>query len=490
MIRQGLRHYLAELARTHKDKQAMVFESADGGIKTLSYAKLDELSNKSANALLALGVKPKSIVAINLSNSLEWVLAFFGALKIGAIALPLNINLALCEINALLKQASPKVLISHEKTGLCKLELSADEFMSLLKDKSAPSSPHPSPSDIAQIIYTSGTSAKAKGVLITHYNLIWAGLFSSWQIGLNENDRYLSAMGLYHIDAQCTTMMPCLSRGACFISLAKYSAHKFWHQLIAHKASITELIPKMMLTLLAQERSDDDKKHSLRLMLHYLPISKKAFSEFISRFKISQTLSSYGMSETIVGVLGDRVGEERRFGSIGRVGMGYDVGIFDENDNLLPPNTKGEIRVKGVRGKTLFKGYYKSSAKSVFKNGWLKTGDVGYVDDDGYFYFVDRASNLIKVAGENVSSEEVRACINSHPKVADSAVIGIKDSLDECAIKAFVLPKGARLSASEILEHCKSRLAKFKVPKIILLVSDLPRTSTGKIQIAKLKELS
>ncbi len=227
------------------------------------------------------------------------------------------------------------------------------------------------------------------------------------------------------------------------------------------------------------------ENHCLREVFYYLTLSNKDKDAFIERFNV-RLLTSYGMTETIVGLIGDRPKEERRWPSIGRSGFGYEAKIIDENQNEVKPYEYGEIYVKGIPGKTIFKEYYndiESTKKVLNKEGWLHTGDIGYVDEDGYFYFVDRQSNLIKSAGENVSSEEIENFLSSHPKIVEAAVIGIADKICCELIKAFVIVKeGEDFSENEIIEYCYKNMARFKVPTIVEKCKSLPRTSTGKVR--------
>lgn len=191
------------------------------------------------------------------------------------------------------------------------------------------------------------------------------------------------------------------------------------------------------------------------------------------------------MTETIVGIIGDRPGDKRRWPSIGRVGFSYEAEIRDDHNRPLPAGEIGEICIKGVPGKTIFKEYYaqpEATAKALEPEGWLHTGDSGYQDADGYFYFVDRRCNMIKRGGENVSCVELENIISAHPKIQDIVVVGIKDSIRDEAIKAFiVLNEGETLSEAEFFSFCENNMAKFKVPSFMEIRTDLPRNCSGKI---------
>ena len=227
------------------------------------------------------------------------------------------------------------------------------------------------------------------------------------------------------------------------------------------------------------------------VMLHFINLmSEQEKDAFCERFGV-RLLTSYGMTETIVGIIGDRPGDKRRWPSIGRAGFCYEAEIRDDHNCPLPAGEIGEICIKGVPGKTIFKEYFlnpKATAKVLEADGWLHTGDTGYRDEEGFFYFVDRRCNMIKRGGENVSCVELENIIATHPKIQDIVVVGIKDSIRDEAIKAFVvLNEGETLSEEEFFRFCEQNMAKFKVPSYLEIRKDLPRNCSGKIIRKNLK---
>ncbi|MGB2553039.1 crotonobetaine/carnitine-CoA ligase [Campylobacter sp. MOP51] len=509
--KRTLREYFDQLAISHGEKTAIIYEDSNANISSLSYAKLNEQINKAANLLSSLGVKKGENVVIHMLNSIEYIVNFFAIAKLGAVAVPVNANYVYADTLFIIQKTKPVLVITQSefveiyeqietknykfKNGIlvARTHRNANcKHINYEKEIEAQSAKFKYKKDefdnlaTAEIIFTSGTSSFPKGVMITHYNLIFAGYYTSWQINLRKDDVYLTAMPLWHIDAQCTAMMPTFAAGATFVLLERYSAHKFWDQIIAHKASVTECIPKMICTMSLQPVKANEKSHSLREMLFYLNISQKEIKKFMTRFGIKSLLSSYGMSETVVGLIGDRPNETRKFPSIGRVGFCYEAKIVDKSGAELQAGQRGEILIKGERGKTIFNGYYENeeaTKKVLNSEGWLYTGDIGYVDEDEYFYFVDRDINLIKVAGENVSSVELETYIGSHEKILEAAIIGVPDGFNNELIKAcVVLKEGENLSENEIREFCAKGLAKFKVPSFVQFYSSLPRTCTGKVR--------
>ena len=506
--KKNLGAYFRELALTHADKTAIICEDAEGRISSLSYKNLDERISQTANLLKSLGVKKGEFVAIHLLNSIEYVLALMAIAKLGAIAVPINANYIYADALFIIQKTKPVAAITQGefvkiyeeieeknykfKNGIVLIKAQGGshghvDFDKEIKKQSTQLKEEEfSNLCPAEIIFTSGTSSFPKGVLITHYNLLFAGFYTSWQINLESSDIYLTAMPLWHIDAQCTVMMPTFSRGATLVILERFSARKFWDQILYHKATITECIPKMICTMMVQPVKANEKDHCLRQMLFYLGIAQKDMDDFLQRFGVKSVLSSYGMSETVVGLIGDRPSEKRKFPSIGRVGFCYEAKIVNKDGKELGANEKGEICVRGERGKTIFDGYFENAEatnKAIDKDGWLHTGDIGYFDEDEYFYFVDRDVNLIKVAGENVSSVEVETYLQTHDKIFEAAVIGVPDNFDNELIKAcVVLKEGESLSEDEVKQYCAQGLAKFKVPSIVRFYSSLPKTCTEKVK--------
>ncbi|MBW7983658.1 crotonobetaine/carnitine-CoA ligase [Enterobacillus tribolii] len=505
-----LRDMWDERAARYGDKTALVYEDCAGNTREYSYARLGADINRAANLFLSLGIGKGDRVAVQIANSPEFVMCWYGLACIGAIAVPVNTQYTAgeceyltekCGVTAVVAEAAflplyrtvrhtlRHILLVRGGETLPPDVLAFETLHQHQPDRLVRCEPLGS-DDVAEILFTSGTTSRPKGVVITHCNLLHAGRFTAWQVGITRNERYLSSMPAFHVDFQCSAAMPVFMMGATLILLEKYSARNFWRQVCLHRATLTHSMPLILRTLLLQPVAAWEKNHCLRDMGFYLNISLAEKARFEQRFNVT-LFNSYGLSETLVGLIGDCPGDERHYPSIGRPGLGYEAKIADREGNALGPHQVGEIYVRGVPGRTLFREYYndpQATQATLTPDGWMRTGDKGYVDERGLFYFVDRAVNVIKRSGENIASSEVETLLESHPGVAEAAVIGVPDPIRDEAVKAYIIVRdGVTLSEAEILDYCAAGLAKFKVPSYIEFVRELPRTCTGKVCKKQLK---
>ena len=419
---QHLRQMWDDLADVYGHKTALICESSSGVVNRYSYLELNQEINRTANLFYTLGIRKGDKVALHLDNCPEFIFCWFGLAKIGAIMVPINARLLREESAWILQNSQACLLVTSAQfypmyqqiqqedasqlRHICLIDMAlpADDGVSSftqLKNQQPATlcyAPPLSTDDTAEILFTSGTTSRPKGVVITHYNLRFAGYYSAWQCALRDDDVYLTVMPAFHIDCQCTAAMAAFSAGATFVLVEKYSARAFWGQVQKYRATITECIPMMIRTLMVQPPSANDRQHCLREVMFYLNLSEQE------------------------------------------------------------------------------------------ADGWLHTGDTGYRDEEGFFYFVDRRCNMIKRGGENVSCVELENIIAAHPKIQDIVVVGIKDSIRDEAIKAFVvLNEGETLSEEEFFRFCEQNMAKFKVPSYLEIRKDLPRNCSGKIIRKNLK---
>jgi crotonobetaine/carnitine-CoA ligase len=498
--------------RRYADRPFLVHLDVSGRRTEFSYAAFAAAIHRAAHAFRSVGVGTGDAVALQLRNRPEMLTALFGLAEIGAIAVPLNLDATPAELLQVYQACSARWAVVEECRLQDNLRLQCDEGVvergllvvcdSLCGDtgisdvhcyatlcaaqSDQPITDAPITSDnVAELLYTSGTTAAPKGVMITHANLVFSGHYGVWQTSLRSDDRVFTTMPACHSNFQLAALAPALVAGATLVMAERYSAHRFWQQVRDERATIVQLIAMMARTLLLQPSSAEDGCHAIRDALYFMPLSNAEKAEFERRFRV-RLLNSYGSTESIGWAVTDPPQGERRWPSVGRAGLGYEVGIFDRAGRELPPGQVGEFRIKGTPGRSLMLGYHDdpdATAAALSTDGWLRTCDEGYADADGWFYFVDRSVNVIKRAGENISTTEVECTLTSHPLIAEAAVVGVPDPVRDKAVKAFVrLQPGARLSAAEVIEHCRGLLAAYKVPEFVEFVDDFPRTSSMKIE--------
>ncbi|MCI9262828.1 crotonobetaine/carnitine-CoA ligase [uncultured Adlercreutzia sp.] len=518
----NLRLLWERLRESRGDATFLEFQNRDGAVTTHSYRAFDDEINCTANLFLSLGVQPGETVAVQMHTCPEFMLCLFGLAKIGAIAVPMNeqylkpeaafvlertgatcavVEAEFAGLYAELSQTGdylPKGLLiarasrgkadwpaaarrAHEQGGAVRcFDAERAAQPAVLREERPLSS-----NDPAEIIFTSGTTADPKGVVLTHANLLYSGLYGCWETSLASRDRLLTTMPACHSNFQLAALTPVLVAGATLIVVEKYSASRFWQQVRDYRATVAQCVAMMLRTMMVQPVQPGEQDHCLREMLYFLSVTDEEKEAFERRFNV-RLMNTYGSTETVCWVLTDPPVGPRRWPSIGRPGLGYEVRIMADDGREAAVGEAGEIQVKGVPGRTIMAEYYhdpEATARTFTEDGWLRTGDRGYRDIDGWFFFVDRKANMIKRAGENISTTEIENVLVEHPAIEEAAVIGVDDPVRDQAVKAFVLPaEGASLDAEEVRAWCAERLAAFKVPEFVEFVATFPRTCSLKIE--------
>lgn len=514
--RKGRRHFLT-------------FQNRVGDVFEYTYAAFDEDVNRIANVFLDLGIEKGDHVALHLHSSPEFLMCLFGLAKIGAVAVPINEQYLADEAEYILENSdaicvvveplfyetyqellarghyfpkgvvvaragteSPKSNIDFSsiytplgtveegQQGIYDFWMMRCEQSAILRDSCELASDDP-----VQIIYTSGTTSRPKGVVLTHANMVFSGLYGDWEVSLRGSDRVLTSMPACHSNFQLAALMPVITAGASLIIVEKYSATRFMKQIRHYKATVIQCVAMMLRTLLLQPVDPEEKNHCVREVLYFIPVTDAEKEEFEQRFNM-RIMNTYGSTESIGWAITDPPVGARNWPSVGRAGLGYKARICDMEDNELPPGEVGEIQIKGERGRSVMLEYYNNpeATENTFSvDGWLKTGDQGYQDDNGWFYFVDRKVNMVKRSGENISTTELEEILEQHPAIAEAAVIGVPDPIRDQAIKAFVrFAPGESMTLAEVEQYCKDHMASFKVPTFYEVVEDFPRTCSMKIE--------
>lgn len=494
--------YLQKQVKKQPDKSFLIYKDKD-----ISYYEMLKRANKTAHFLHSVGVEKGDKVAVMLQNSPNFYDFWFGCAALGAVLLPINTASTARELEYFLDHSDSKVflyekdLVSLEHLNVAdSMDLNArktlnhwESYMNQFDDTNL--NREVSPHDVCGMMYTSGTTSKPKGVLVTHENYLYAGHSAVVYQQLTSEDRYLIFLPLFHVNSQYYTSMAMLVVGGTIVLLEKFQASSFWEEVERYKPTVSSFVATIIKILLELPYHSSEKNHTIRQIGYGLFVTKEEIEQFKKRFDIN-IFQWYGMTESITTNVVTPLYEEMptdpntNILAIGKPGLGQEVKIVDENLNELPPYQTGQIIVKSP---SLMKGYYKNekATKETLVGGWLYTGDSGYYNEEGFIWFVDRDKDVIKRAGENISSIEIENVISNYPAVKDCAVIGIPDHLREEAIVAYISTENTedKEDLNELLnEFCKKQLSYFKVPQQFISVDEFPRTSIGKIQKNVLRE--
>lgn len=513
---QNLRDMWEWLASNRGEHSFLEFHGKDGSQRDFTYVEFDAYINRVANLLLAEGVHPGDNVGVQLYNSPEHIASCMACAKIGASAVPINMQHTLAECAYVFEKCDISVLIAEPDCQCyycggvqsciagpakgepyairtlfiahaadCELHAPARDFDAEVAAQESVLAAKPAIDsfDTAMIIFTSGTTSDPKGVELTHANMLYGGYYGDWQCGLSAESRMLTTMPAFHSNFQTAALMPVLTAGATLVFVEKYSARRYWSQVREYRATALQLVAMMARTLMLQPRVEGERSHCVTSVQYYLAIDEAEKDAFEQRFGV-KLQNCYGLTESVCWVTTDLPYGERRWPSVGRPGLGYDVRVVRDDRSQAAPGEVGDIVFRGKPGVSLMKGYYRDAVATeecLDCKGWMNSGDKGYFDEGGWLYFVDRKSNMIKRAGENISASEVEEVLGAFPGIAEAAVIGVDDPIRDQAVKAFlVFEPSVAPDVGAVLDHCRRNLADFKVPTIIEVVDELPHTSVGK----------
>jgi long-chain acyl-CoA synthetase len=490
---QSIPELLQQRVNAAPDK-LFLFSEADK--RQFTYEGFQAAVMRTARMLAARGVRKGGVVSLLLPNSVEYVIAYFACWQIGALAGPVNSLLKSQEIAYVISNSEARALLVNSEF-LPLIETIRDELTSLQAvitfDNEADATREQitgadSTAEIDQdheaiIIYTSGTTGKPKGCLLTHGNVIAnARQISSW-LGFTEKDRLLTMMPLFHMNAVSVTTMSALYAGGSTVVSPKFTASRFWQIISDYQVTSFGSVATMLSMLLSTYPNgvpEGLKTDQLRFaMCGSAPVPAEVLRRFEETFNCL-VIEGYGLSESTCRSTFNPPDQRRRPGSCG-VPIGNEMRVVDEEDREVPDGELGEIV---LRGENILKGYYKNDTANAtaFRSGWFHTGDIGYRDTDGFYYIVDRKSDMIIRGGENIYPREIDEVLYQHPDIAAAAAVGVKDELyGEEVAAVVVLKPGAHTTAQEVIDYCKARLADFKCPKTVHFVEDIPKGPTGKL---------
>jgi crotonobetaine/carnitine-CoA ligase len=479
------------------------------GATAWSFADAPALAAGRAAQLAAAGVTPGDRVAILSGNRPEFLEVFLGCAWLGAVAVPINTAARGPQLAHVLADSGARLIVVEAAlAGVLEAVAAAPgirlETAWVIGDGALPlrgiarsrplpdfaateAVPHEArPGDILTILYTSGTTGVSKGVASPHAHCFWWGANSADILGVGEGDVLWTALPLFHINA-LNTFYQALLTGATLVLASRFSASGFWPAVAEADATVSYLLGAMVPILLSRPPGPEDRNHRLRTVLS--PAVPEVFlDQFRARFGVA-VVDGYGSTETNF-VIGDRAAD-RVPGYMGRLRPGFSARVVDGDENPVPDGEPGELVLRADEPYAFAAGYHGMAGATVeaWRNLWFHTGDRVVREAGGLYRFVDRLKDVIRRRGENISALEVEAAIASHPAVADVAVFPVPSDLAEDEVMAaVVLRDGAVLAADALLDHCRTRLAYFALPRYVDFVPALPTTENGKVQKFRLRE--
>ena len=498
------------------DRVAIVFEG-----KRYTFSQLNERVNRLANALLNLGIEKGDRVAMLQVNCNQCVEAYFTTAKLGAIYLPLNFRAKGNELIYMLNTSEANTLLIGERyidlvNSISSNLTSVRHFISiesghdgmLYYEDMIASSPADeivteiNDDDTTILVYTAGTTGQPKGVMLSHNSFSIYVLENVTLADPELEEKNILTVPLYHV-AGIQAMMAAIYGGRTLLMERQFNA-KEWMELVeAEKANRAMMVPTLLKQLVDHPDFTKHDLSSLKVITYgAAPMPFEVIKKAVEVFPGVSFINAFGQTETastittlgpedhvISGTEEEKEKKLKRLSSIGKPMSDVEMKIVDEDGRELPVGQVGEIVARGPRVMT---GYWRDKEKTeetIDKDGWVHTGDMGYVDEDGYFYLTGRATDMIIRGGENISPEEVEAVLRAHPKIDDVAVIGVPDEeWGEVPRAIVVLKPGETTAAEEIMEYCRDRLASFKRPRSVVFVNELPRNPMGKVLKRVLRE--
>jgi long-chain acyl-CoA synthetase len=487
---ENLATILTETAADHGDRTAFKLDDVE-----LTYSVLEGSSARIAALLKAKGLEPGDRVGLMLPNVPYFPAIYYAILRAGGVVVPMNVLLKGREVKFFLGDSGAKLLFAwHDfgeaaeagasETGAEAILVKPGEFEQLVMENEPDTGVEDrAADDTAVILYTSGTTGTPKGAELTHANLRRNCTVTQTTLGeFSHEDVLLGALPLFHSFGQTCTMNGAVAIGACVTMLPRFDPEKALEIIERDRVTVFQGVPTMYNAMLHADAADSVDASCLRLcMSGGAAIPVELIRGFEDKFGCA-ILEGYGLSETSPVASFNHPDRERKPGSIGTPIDGVDMQVWDDDGNEVPQGEVGEIV---IRGHNVMKGYWErpeATEESLDDDGWFRTGDMAKIDEDGYFFIVDRKKDLIIRGGYNVYPREIEEVLYEHPAIQEAAVVGVPDeSLGEEVGAAVVLKKGESLDADEIKAFVKEQVAAYKYPRKVWFEDELPKGPTGKI---------
>ena len=501
-----------------------------------TWKELNDEADLIARGMMSLGVKKGDHVAIWATNTPEWILTLFAAAKIGAVLVTVNTNFKIFELEYLLRQSDTKLLVmiggfknndyvatvnellpelkttsgeiesehlpflkrvvfagKETPEGMLNFEdlkiLGGDFPVEIYEENKKTLNTH----DVVNMQYTSGTTGFPKGVMLTHYNILNNGKTIGDGMKFTKNDKLCITVPFFHCFGLVLAMMACITHGTTMVPVERYSPVPVMNAISVEKCTAVHGVPTMFIAMLEHAQFNNFDFSSLRTgIMAGSPCPIEVMKKVIDKMNMREIVIVFGQTEASPGCTMTTTSDsiDKRVNMVGRAFPGVECKIIDpESGEELPINTPGEFC---ARGYNIMKGYYKmpeATAQAIDKDGWLHTGDLCTVDEDGYYKVVGRIKDMIIRGGENIYPKEIEECLYTCDKVSDVQVIGVpSEAYGEEVMACVILKEGEEMTEEEVKEFVGARMAKHKVPRYVRFVDSFPTNAAGKIQKFKMRE--
>lgn len=501
-----------------------------------TWKELNDEADLIARGMMSLGVKKGDHVAIWATNTPEWILTLFAAAKIGAVLVTVNTNFKIFELEYLLRQSDTKLLVmiggfknndyvatvnellpelkttsgeiesehlpflkrvvfagKETPEGMLNFEdlkiLGGDFSVEIYEENKKTLNTH----DVVNMQYTSGTTGFPKGVMLTHYNILNNGKTIGDGMKFTKNDKLCITVPFFHCFGLVLAMMACITHGTTMVPVERYSPVPVMNAISVEKCTAVHGVPTMFIAMLEHAQFNNFDFSSLRTgIMAGSPCPIEVMKKVIDKMNMREIVIVFGQTEASPGCTMTTTSDsiDKRVNTVGRAFPGVECKIIDpESGEELPINTPGEFC---ARGYNIMKGYYKmpeATAQAIDKDGWLHTGDLCTVDEDGYYKVVGRIKDMIIRGGENIYPKEIEECLYTCDKVSDVQVIGVpSEAYGEEVMACVILKEGEEMTEEEVKEFVGARMAKHKVPRYVRFVDSFPTNAAGKIQKFKMRE--
>lgn len=501
-----------------------------------TWKELNDEADLIARGMMSLGVKKGDHVAIWATNTPEWILTLFAAAKIGAVLVTVNTNFKIFELEYLLRQSDTKLLVmiggfknndyvatvnellpelkttsgeiesehlpflkrvvfagKETPEGMLNFEdlkiLGGDFPVEIYEENKKTLNTH----DVVNMQYTSGTTGFPKGVMLTHYNILNNGKTIGDGMKFTKNDKLCITVPFFHCFGLVLAMMACITHGTTMVPVERYSPVPVMNAISVEKCTAVHGVPTMFIAMLEHAQFNNFDFSSLRTgIMAGSPCPIEVMKKVIDKMNMREIVIVFGQTEASPGCTMTTTSDsiDKRVNTVGRAFPGVECKIIDpESGEELPINTPGEFC---ARGYNIMKGYYKmpeATAQAIDKDGWLHTGDLCTVDEDGYYKVVGRIKDMIIRGGENIYPKEIEECLYTCDKVSDVQVIGVpSEAYGEEVMACVILKEGEEMTEEEVKKFVGARMAKHKVPRYVRFVDSFPTNAAGKIQKFKMRE--